>query len=164
MYLTNNGDKDIADEFTFDGIASDFVVQESKGQNISPEEFVKWYYTEKKGNKMLDYLEAKFERCDIVEHYGNSWKINVSRDNYSIGFLFGLMEDVQEQYEVSEYQVAQTTLEQIFNMFATMGENDNPQARKKSIRKSKKKIQAVNNKSEIQEDTKDYEAYSPSRD
>jgi len=89
---------------------------------------------------MLDYLEAKFERCDIVEHYGNSWKINVSRDNYSIGFLFGLMEDVQEQYEVSEYQVAQTTLEQIFNMFATMGENDNPQARKKSIRKSKKKL------------------------
>jgi len=45
------------------------------------------------------------------------------------------MEDVQEQYEVSEYQVAQTTLEQIFNMFATMGENDNPQARKKSTRK-----------------------------
>jgi len=31
MYLTNNGDKDIADEFTFDGIASDFVIQESKG-------------------------------------------------------------------------------------------------------------------------------------
>jgi len=84
---------------------------------------------------MLDFLEGKFEQCNVIEHYGNSWKVKVSRDNFSIGFLFGLMEDVQEEYEVSEYQVAQTTLEQIFNMFATMGENDNPQARKKSMRK-----------------------------
>ena len=117
---------------------------------------------------MLDYLEGKFERCDVVEHYGNSWKINVSRDRYSIGFLFGLMEDVQEQYEVSEYQVAQTTLEQIFNNFATMGDNDNPQARKKSMRKrSTKKIVKVKPQfkgSEIQEETKDYEGMSPSRD
>jgi len=52
---------------------------------------------------MLDFLEAKFKQCDIIEHYGNSWKIKVSRDSYSIGFLFGLMEDVQEEYEVSEY-------------------------------------------------------------
>jgi len=88
---------------------------------------------------MLDFLEGKFEQCNVIEHYGNSWKVKVSRDNFSIGFLFGLMEDVQEEYEVSEYQVAQTTLEQIFNMFATMGENDNPQARKKSMRKRSNK-------------------------
>jgi len=84
---------------------------------------------------MLDFLEGKFEQCNVIEHYGNSWKVKVSRDNFSIGFLFGLMEDVPEEYEDSEYQVAQTTLEQIFNRFATMGENDNPQARKKSMRK-----------------------------
>lgn len=75
---------------------------------------------------MLDFIEGKFEECNTIEHYGNSWKVKVSRDSYSIGFLFGLMEDVQEEYEVSEYQVAQTTLEQIFNMFATMGDNDDP--------------------------------------
>jgi len=44
---------------------------------------------------MLDFIEGKFEECNTIEHYGNSWKVKVSRDSYSIGFLFGLMEDVQ---------------------------------------------------------------------
>jgi hypothetical protein len=48
---------------------------------------------------------------EILEHYGNSWKIKVSRDNYSIGFLFGMMEDLQKEYNISEYSVIQTTLE-----------------------------------------------------
>jgi hypothetical protein len=38
-------------------------------------------------------LESKFQKLEILEHYGNSWKIKVSRDSYSIGFLFGMMED-----------------------------------------------------------------------
>ncbi len=29
----------------------------------------------------------------MIEHFGNSWKIKVSRDNFSIGFVFGMMED-----------------------------------------------------------------------
>jgi hypothetical protein len=47
----------------------------------------------------------------MIEHFGNSWKIKVSRDNFSIGFLFGMMEDVKNQFNISEYSVAQTTLE-----------------------------------------------------
>ena len=56
-------------------------------------------------------LESKFQKFEILEHYGNSWKIKVSRDSYSIGFLFGMMEDFQKEYNISEYSVIQTTLE-----------------------------------------------------
>jgi hypothetical protein len=54
----------------------------------------------------------------VIEHYGSSWKLKVSRDKYSIGYLFGLMEDIKSIYQISEYSVNQTTLEQIFNNFA----------------------------------------------
>jgi hypothetical protein len=50
-------------------------------------------------------MENKFQRFEILEHYGYSWKIKVSRDNYSIGFLFGMMEDLQKEYNISEYSV-----------------------------------------------------------
>ena len=71
-----------------------------------------------------------------MEHYGNNWKLKVSRDNYSIGFLFGMMEDIQVQYDISEYQVTQTTLEQIFNNFALEAERaDGKGGRKKSLRR-----------------------------
>ena len=33
-----------------------------------------------------------------------------------------MMEDIQEQFDISEYSVAQTTLEQIFNNFALEAE------------------------------------------
>lgn len=42
----------------------------------------------------MDYLEQKFNEFKVVEHYGSSWKLKVSRDNYSIGYLFGMMEDI----------------------------------------------------------------------
>ena len=36
----------------------------------------------------------------------------------SIGFLFGLFEQYKEECFVTEYSIQQTSLEQIFNMFA----------------------------------------------
>jgi len=48
--------------------------------------------------------------------------IKVSRDEFSIGYLFGMMEDIKAEYQISEYSVSQTTLEQIFNNFAQEAE------------------------------------------
>jgi hypothetical protein len=77
-------------------------------------------------------LEPKFKEFHIIEHYGSSWKLKVSRDNYSIGFLFGMMEDIQAEFNISEYSVAQTTLEQIFNTFALTAEGSRNDIRKSS--------------------------------
>jgi len=92
----------------------------------------------------MDFLEQKFNQFKIVEHYGSNWKLKVSRDNYSIGFLFGMMEDIQTTYEISEYSVAQTTLEQIFNNFAIEAEQKagkkgrgSTRRRKSSMKKAK---------------------------
>ena len=55
---------------------------------------------------------------EIIEHHNNSYKVKLSKGEHSIGYLFGFMEDVKAEFDVSEYQVSQTSLEQIFNNFA----------------------------------------------
>jgi ATP-binding cassette subfamily A (ABC1) protein 3 len=65
-----------------------------------------------------------FKSVEVLEHYNNSYLIKVSRDNFSIGYLFGMMEDNKIEYDISEYSVSQTTLEQIFNNFAKEAEKD----------------------------------------
>lgn len=53
-----------------------------------------------------------------------------------------MMEDIQQQYDISEYSVTQTTLEQIFNNFALEAERAGGKDRKKSLRR-----RSTNNKS-----------------
>lgn len=79
-------------------------------------------------------MEKKFNTLEILEHFGSSWKLKVSRDNYSIGYLFGMMEGIQTQFSISEYSVISTTLEQIFNNFALQGALK-PDARQHTLRR-----------------------------
>ena len=46
------------------------------------------------------------------------------RNEKTIGFLFGLLEDKKEEFAISEYSASQTTLEQIFQNFAHMSYDD----------------------------------------
>lgn len=104
--LTNSGNGEMIQELVAGGMGDEFNDVWNKNKTVNADEFIRWVFTESKGNKALDFVEAKFKEFQVIEHYGNSWKIKVSRDNYSIGFLFGMMEDIQEEYEISEYSVA----------------------------------------------------------
>jgi hypothetical protein len=61
---------------------------------------------------------------EILSHHNSSFKFRVLRHDKSIGFLFGLVEDLKEEFGISEYSASQTTLEQIFQMFAHMSYDD----------------------------------------
>lgn len=133
-FLESDGKGDLAAELDPNGLGAEFVDLEQRGVPIVPEEFLRWVFTESKGNKLIDLLESKFSECYVIEHYNNSWKIKTSRDNYSIGFLFGMMEDLKPEFDVNEYQVSQTTLEQIFNTFARMGDQPTTHNRRHTLR------------------------------
>lgn len=45
-------------------------------------------------------------------------RVRVARLDKSIGYVFGIVEAMKAKYDVSEYSVSQTTLEQIFQSFA----------------------------------------------
>jgi hypothetical protein len=54
----------------------------------------------------------------VIEHFSNRFNVKVARNKHSIGFVFGFMEEMKSEFAISEYSATQTTLEQIFNMFA----------------------------------------------
>lgn len=112
-------------EIAMGGDGEEFEEILSGGGEVNNYEFFRWQFVEGQGRNALEHLKNNydFNSFETLEHYGNTWKLRVSRDsqkgvNYSIGYLFGVMEDMQHQFDISEYSVAQTTLEQIFNNFA----------------------------------------------
>lgn len=56
-------------------------------------------------------LCGPFENVELIEKYGSYMRIRVARLDKSIGYLFGLVEQMKAQYDISEYSVSQTTLE-----------------------------------------------------
>ena len=82
------------------------------------EELIKWAHIEKNGAKLINELEKLFSEFQLVEHYSNSYSFKISRDSYSIGSVFGMLEDFKKKYSIQEYSAQQTSLEQIFNIFA----------------------------------------------
>lgn len=66
--------------------------------------------------------------------------MKIKRGDFSIGYLFGLIEDSKTEFEISEYSVAQTSLEQIFNNFAASAELKQQFKRRNSMRASISKV------------------------
>ena len=78
---------------------------------IYVDEVLKWAHIEKNGKSLIHEIEARFKEVTLIEHYSNSYTFKVSRDNNSIGFVFGMMEDFKQKYCIQEYSASQTTLE-----------------------------------------------------
>lgn len=96
--LEINGNLELQSELKPDGLGSEFHKQLSGASNptVNAGEFLKWQFVEGQGNAAIDHLEGLFKEFEIIEHNGNTWKLKVSRDAFSIGYLFGLMEEIQK--------------------------------------------------------------------
>lgn len=123
-------------EIRADGLGNDLVKEatEMKGL-VSYQGFIGWLYVEVAGFGIINGLCNDFPSVEILEHYSDYYKLRVPRENKSIGYIFGLIEDRKDAYHISEYSVSQTTLEQIFQGFANM-KLDDDNARKLTFKKS----------------------------
>jgi hypothetical protein len=113
---------DLLEEFSPEGLGNIFFEQLKNGSSIFTDELIKWIHTEQKGTSFIAELSNIFRNPEIIEHHNNSFKLKVQKLDYSIGYVFGFMEGVKNIYEISEYSVSSTSLEQIFNNFAREGE------------------------------------------
>src|SRR5690606_9155295 len=84
--------------------------QES-GNTVSVKNFMHWLYVQIQGFKLIKDLTKDFCEVELLEHYNDYYKIRVPKQNKSIGYLFGLIENNKERYRIKEYSVSQTTLE-----------------------------------------------------
>ena len=116
-----DGDK-LAGQLTMEGMGRELVAELQKTPQLPIEMLLTWHFTEFNGRRLLKDLLEDFEKVEMLEHYGQYYKLRVPKGDKSIGFLFGLLERIGEASQVSEYSASQTTLEQIFNGFATEGD------------------------------------------
>ena len=85
---------------------------------------VEWLHVIQNTLRIVKQLAKDFGTVEILNHHNSSFKFRVLRHDKTIGYLFGLMEDKKEEFSISEYSASQTTLEQIFQMFAHMSYDD----------------------------------------
>ena len=76
--------------------------------------FITYLYVQANGFKFIECLAGLFDQVEILEHCSDFYKFRVPKDQRTIGFLFGMIEDRKDEFAISEYSVSQTSLEQIF--------------------------------------------------
>lgn len=80
------------------------------------------------GLKVIDLLSNQFTMVELLEQCSDFFKLRIPRETKTIGFLFGLVEDNKQAFNIAEYSVNQTSLEQIFQTFANMSVADDERA------------------------------------
>ena len=63
------------------------------------------------GFKFIENMCGLFDQVEILEHCSDFYKFRVPKEDKTIGFLFGHIEDNKNEFGVSEYSVSSTSLE-----------------------------------------------------
>lgn len=75
-------------------------------QTVCVQSVIIWYNVHKHGRRIIGRLLDDFKTLEVVEQYSDYFKLKVPKvEGKSIGFLFGLVEDMKPEYNISEYSV-----------------------------------------------------------
>ncbi|RLN38339.1 hypothetical protein BBO99_00008317 [Phytophthora kernoviae] len=100
---------------------------------IRAEAFCSWCMEEKRFDDLNEYLLRAFglNSVTVLERQNDFCRFKVlgTQGEVKLSKMFALVEDVKENMHIREYSVSQTTLEQIFNAFASQQEEEQAVAR-----------------------------------
>ncbi|KUF93746.1 Sulfatase protein [Phytophthora nicotianae] len=95
---------------------------------IRAEAFCSWCVEETRFDDLNDYLVRAFGASQVVvmerQNDFARFKVRSSNNEVKLSKMFALVEDVKAKMHIREYSVSQTTLEQIFNSFASQQEEE----------------------------------------
>ncbi|KAF4317459.1 hypothetical protein JM18_007589 [Phytophthora kernoviae] len=90
---------------------------------VRAEAFVSWCLEETRFDTLLHFLDYSFSHggVTVMERQNDfcRFKLRGSNDELRLSKVFALVEDIKEKMHIREYSVSQTSLEQIFNYFAS---------------------------------------------
>ncbi|KAG7379409.1 ATP-binding cassette sub- A member 12 [Phytophthora pseudosyringae] len=97
---------------------------------VRAEAFCSWCAEETRFDALNDFLAQAFgtEDVAVLERQNDFCRFKV-RGEVKLSRMFALVEDIKLQMHIREYSVSQTTLEQIFNSFASQQEEEQGVAR-----------------------------------
>ena len=86
-----------------------------------------WLFFVENALKFIKIGKEHFPEIILSEHIENNFLFKLKKGNQtkSIGFFFGLFDGIKEECNITEYSIQQTSLEQIFNKFASNQGNIN---------------------------------------
>ena len=85
---------------------------------------IDWWITEVRYIDYMDFLEEKFNAVELLERHGNMVTLRVDTKGMKLSAIFSFMEEIKRKCNIEEYSIAQMTLEQIFNFFASQQEEE----------------------------------------
>ncbi|RHY85017.1 hypothetical protein DYB35_007926, partial [Aphanomyces astaci] len=105
--------------------ATGYVLAESFGRNdyVRVRDFCAWWLSEDRFEKMAAYLGQSFGEPNVLllerQNDLSRFKLVGAKHTLALSNVFSLIESTKTDLYVKEYTVSQTTLEQIFNNFAS---------------------------------------------
>lgn len=89
-----------------DGLGSDLIFEALQtNNNVRLSNFVNFVFTMINGIKVTKILTKHFDSVELIEQCSDFFKFRFERQNKTIGFLFGLIEDQKSACNISEYSV-----------------------------------------------------------
>jgi len=83
-------------------------------------DFASWLATEASFNKLNEFMKERFVGVECREKQGSKVRYEVEKvEGVTLGDMFGILEESKEELNLMEYALSQTSLEQIFNGFAS---------------------------------------------
>ncbi len=112
------------DRLSHTGSGSEVVGAIESLGSVSLKVFTAWYIMESYFDSLCQFLHENFSQFFIRERQTNKIRVEIdSMDNKgskrSLSYMFGVIEKGKKNAYIQEYSISQTSLEQIFNQFAS---------------------------------------------
>jgi ATP-binding cassette subfamily A (ABC1) protein 1 len=98
---------------------------------VSASTFATWWLGEQRFETLLTFLESHFGNVEVLERQNDSCRFKIRGEGgadsrLNLANVFEAIENSKSTLGVREYSVSQTTLEQIFNTFASQQDSGKP--------------------------------------
>lgn len=98
------------------------VDEERDPKSIDMVDLAGWIHTDQVFGPVVDFLLHEFEnQFEVIELHGLTIKVKVAKAQVSE--LFKKLQDLKDKVGIDDFQISQTSLEQIFNRFAASAKN-----------------------------------------
>jgi len=84
---------------------------------------VLWLLCEKRSAMLRSFATKTFPGCLLREAHGTKLRYEVPSQGTTLAAIFGTLEERRTELFIEDYAVSQTSLEQIFNSFASEQED-----------------------------------------
>lgn len=101
--------------------------------HVSLKNFLDWWVAENYACRLADFMEESFRGAVLLERStAHSFRYRIPTADVNLASVFGKFEQNKSTINLEDYSVGQTTLEQIFNEFASS--QDNPEMEAEHLR------------------------------